>query len=87
MAQKISSPPGFDPGPSRPYRVAIPTTLSRSPSPTLSMTVVHRLKRRDRIIECDKLQWQFVFKSISPAIDSVGEYMRTSRRLSLELPS
>jgi len=26
--QKISSPPGFDPGPSSPYSVAIPTELS-----------------------------------------------------------
>jgi len=28
--QKISSPPGFDPGPSRPYSVAIPTELPGS---------------------------------------------------------
>ena len=26
-ARKISSPPGFDPGPSSPYSVAIPTEL------------------------------------------------------------
>ena len=35
---KISSPPGFDPGPSSPYSVAIPTEL---PRPTGIMHIVY----------------------------------------------
>jgi len=35
--RKISSPPGFDPGPSSPYSVAIPTEL---PGPQIIIVII-----------------------------------------------
>ena len=49
LVQKISAPPGFDPGPSSPQRVAIPTELSR---PTFIVSLNNIAYEDSGVLEC-----------------------------------